>query len=610
MSRATIGCLLMTTLFACGHAPVRPEAEDPDLAVNALLDADYEFTMRTFPIWATKQGDRRYDGEIRDNSPQGMRARLTARKALLERAEAIDAATLTDTGRTNLELLIYELKKSVKAAAFHPEYIPITQMGGPHTSLPQLPTRITFTTEAQFEDYVTRLGKIPGHLDQTMANMRAGLAAKHTPPKVVMAGVMAQFQAQTKKAFLDDPTQSPYYVPFRERPADDPLAKRAASVIHEGIIPALQRLAAFVEGTYIPACRETIAARDGFGGADFYAFRLENFTTLPLTAQEIHDLGLGEVVRIRGEMMETIARSDFKPAKPLKGDALFGAFLEYLRTDPRFYYTESEPMMRDYGHITKQMDAVLPTLFGRLPRLPYGVRAMPDYIAQSAPTAYYYRGSVENGVSGTFIVNTSQLSQRPRYEMKALAFHEAVPGHHLQIALSQELAESGLHRWRELVGYTVFVEGWGLYSERLGLEVGGPEGATRGFYEDPYDDFGRLSYEMWRALRLVVDTGVHALGWPRQRAIDFMLRNSALSRKNVENEVDRYISWPGQAVAYKIGELRIRALRVAAEKALGDDFDIRGFHDTVLEVGAIPLAVLGRRVNAWLARQSAKRSAP
>jgi len=610
MLRSTLACLLMTILLGCGHTPVRSEAGTPDAAVNALLDADFEFTMRSFPIWAGMQGDRRFDAQLKDISPAGVEARNAHRKRLLEQAESVDTKPLTDTGRTNLELLIYELKKGIKAASFHPERTPITQMGGPHTSLPQLPSRLTFTTEAHLEDYLKRLGVIPAYLDQTIANMQAGLAAGHTPPKVVMAGVMAQFAAQTKKAFIDDPTLSPYYAPFRDRPTDDPLSKGAASAIRDGIMPALQRLAAFLEETYIPACRETIAAKDGFGGTDYYAFRLEHFTTLPMTAQEIHALGQKEVARIRAEMMDTIARSDFKPTPTLAGEALFGAFIEYLRTDPRFYYTESGPMMRDYGHITKQMDAVLPSLFGHLPRLPYGVRAMPDYMAQSAPTAFYYQGSIENGVSGTFIVNTSQLDQRPRYEMKALAFHEAVPGHHFQIALSQELAESGLHRWRELVGYTVFVEGWGLYAERLGLEVGGAEGATRGFYEDPYDDFGRLSYEMWRALRLVVDTGMHALGWSRQQAIDFMLQNSALTQKNIRNEVDRYISWPGQAVAYKIGELKIRALRAAAEKALGDDFDIRGFHDTVLEVGAVPLAVLERRVNEWIAASQSKRSAP
>ena len=595
-----IGCLFVIPLLACGAMEVSTDAAHPDQTVDALLNADYEFKMETSPVWASMRGDRRFDGKLRDISPAGIKAQLANRKALLERAQAIDPTALTETGRTNLDLLVYELEKSIKGAAFHPEHIPITQMGGPHTSLPQLPSRITFTSEAHLEDYVTRLGEIPGYLDQVMANMQAGIAANHTPPKVVMAGVMKQFAAQTKPAYLADPTKTPYYAPFGDRAPDDPLAQRAATTIRDGILPALLRLASFVEKTYIPACRETIAAADGFGGAAFYDFRLENFTTLPMSAQEIHDLGLKEVSRIRAEMMETIARSDFTPPTPLKGDALFDAFVDYLRTNPRFYYTDSKAMIRDYGHITKQMDAEIPSLFGHLPRLSYGVRPMPDYMAESAPTAFYYPGSIKNGVSGTFIVNTSQLDQRPRYEMKALAYHEAVPGHHFQIALSQELAQQGMHRWRELVGYTVFVEGWGLYAERLGLEVGGGEGATRGFYEDPYDDFGRLTYEMWRALRLVVDTGIHALGWSRQQAIDLMLANSALTRKNIENEVDRYISWPGQAVAYKIGELHIRALRRTAEKALGKDFDIRGFHDTLLSVGPLPLAVLERRVLAWI----------
>ena len=421
-----------------------------------------------------------------------------------------------------------------------------------------------------------------------------------------MEGVKEQLEAQTKDDYKKDPTAHPFFKPFREDGVDAGMSQKATYIIRDEIIPAFERLTDFTENTYVPGCRESIGASEGPWGPDFYAFRLENFTTLPLTAQDIHDTGLREVSRIRSEMMDTIARSDFDNKDNLAGEALFTSFVNYLRTDARFYYTSADAMLRDYSHIAKEMDAVLPELFGKLPRLPYGIKPMPDYIAESAPTAYYYQGSVKNGVSGTFIVNTSQLKERPKYEMKALTYHESVPGHHLQIALSQELEEAGLHKWRELVGYTVFIEGWGLYSERLGLEVGGEQGATRGFYEDPYDDFGRLSYEMWRALRLVVDTGIHAFGWTRQRAIDYMLQNSALTQKNVENEVDRYIAWPGQAVAYKTGELRIRALRARAEKKLGEQFDIRSFHDAVLEVGAIPLSVLEKRVNDWIAEVSAK----
>ena len=602
----TLACIAMAVLCACAHVPAGPGAEpDRDAAVNALLDEDYAFKMRTYPVWASTIGDRRFDAELTDNSPAAIEARLGAISERLERARAVDPAGLTEVGRTNLDLLVYELEKSVKGAAFKSEQIPITQMGGPHTWLPQLPDRLSFTTEKHLEDYALRLEKIPASLDQTLAHMRAGMAAGNVPPKVVMAGVMVQMDTQTTEAHRADPRTHAFFKPFRERDPDDPLARRAAETIAKGILPALERLKTFTRDTYIPACRQSIGASESPWGAEYYNFRLESYTTLPLTAEEIHETGLAEVARIRAEMMETIARSDFAERDTLSGDALFAAFTQYLRQDPRFYHTSSEAMLEQYAYICKQMDAALPKLFKRLPRLPYGIKAMPDYVAASGPTAYYYSGSAQNGVAGNFMVNTSALDQRPIYEMKALAYHEAVPGHHLQIALSQELEEGGLHKWRELVGYTAYVEGWALYSERLGLEVGGAQGQGRGFYEDPYDDFGRLSYEMWRALRLVVDTGIHAMGWSRQRAIDLMLANSALTEKNIENEVDRYISWPGQAVAYKVGELRIRALRQRAEAALGQAFDIRDFHDVVLGSGAIPLPVLERRVEVWIAAGSA-----
>lgn len=602
----TLCCLLMILLNACAHAPAPApcpveEPSDPDAAVNSLLDEDYAFKMRSYPVWASMLGDRRYDAELTDNSPAAIEARLVAIKDRLERAKAVDPSGLTDTGRTNLDLLTYELSKSVKGAAFHSEQTPITQMGGPHTSLPQLPDRLTFSTEKHLEDYALRLQKIPASIDQTIAHMKAGMAAGNVPPSVVMKGVIAQMDAQLTDAHKADPRTHAFFKPFKGRPEQDPLAVRAARTIEEGILPALERLKTFTRDTYIPACRETIGASEGVWGASYYDHRLEVYTTLPLTAKEIHETGLSEVARIRAEMMQTIARSDFAEKDKLEGDALFDAFVQYLRTDPRFYHTSEAAMLEQYAHICKQMDAALPRLFKRLPRLPYGIKPIPDYVAASGPTAYYYSGSFENGVAGHFMVNTSNMDQRPIYEMKALAYHEAVPGHHLQIALSQELEEDGLHKWRELVGYTAYVEGWALYSERLGLEVGGAEGEEGGFYADPYDDFGRLSYEMWRALRLVVDTGIHAFGWSRQQAIDLMLANSALTQKNVENEVDRYISWPGQAVAYKIGELRIRALRQRAEEALGEDFDVRDFHDVVLSSGAIPLPVLERRVDAWIA---------
>ncbi|HVZ94535.1 MAG TPA: DUF885 domain-containing protein, partial [Phycisphaerales bacterium] len=372
------------------------------------------------------------------------------------------------------------------------------------------------------------------------------------------------------------------------------------------VVPAFRKLGEFLRDEYIPACRDTIACADFPDGEAYYNFQIEGYTTLPFTAKQIHDIGLKEVARIRSEMMDTIARSDFPKKNELKGDELFRAFTDYLRTDPRFYYTSADELLDGYRAIAKRIDAELPRLFGKLPRLPYGVREMPAFIAASSPTAFYYNGSLKNGVAGYFIANTWRLDQRPKYEMIPLTLHEACPGHHLQIALAQELADAGLPEWRTGVGYTVFVEGWGLYSESLGLDMGDqPFPSGHGFFEDPYDDFGRHSYEMWRAMRLVVDTGMHAFNWSRDRAITFMLDNSALTRTNIEREVDRYIAWPGQAVAYKIGELHIKMLRKKAQEALGPKFDIRGFHDAVLGQGAVPLDEMTRQIDAWIARQQA-----
>lgn len=596
--------VLLVGVFSTGciHTSTSVVANEAfaDSTVSALLTEDYEAILQNYPIWASMRGERRFDTELSDPSPRGILSRLQETRQRLKRAKLIEASQLSREGRINLSLLIWELEDRIANAEFRPEWTPITQMGGPHTSLPQLPERITFTSEQHFKDYVVRLTKMGDYFDQVVANLQAGVLANHLPPKVVMAGVMEQMKSQIKPSFFEDPSLHSFYKPFVTRSNADPLAQRARDIIRKDILPAMQRLSDYLENTYIPACRNTIAAKDGPGGLEYYQYRLRHYTTLPLTAKKIHEMGQEEVARIRQEMMETIKRSDFNRSKNLKGAKLFEEFVSYLRTDKRFYYESADEMLRDYSYIAKAMDAELPKIFGTLPRLPYGIKPMPSFIAQSGPTAYYYEGSTKNGTSGTFIVNTSQLDQRPKYEMKALTYHEAMPGHHLQIALSQELGAAGLHPWREMVGYTVFVEGWGLYSERLGLEVGGKEGDIRGFYQDPYDDFGRLTYEMWRALRLVVDTGIHAFDWSRERAIDYMLENSALTRKNIENEVDRYISWPGQAVAYKVGELRIRKLRQLAEDSLNESFDIRDFHDVVLSKGALPLGLLDEQIKRWI----------
>jgi uncharacterized protein (DUF885 family) len=562
------------------------QGNDPDARLLGLLEEDLEAQMRRSPLWASSRGDRRFDALLDDLSPAAHDAFVEDARARLGKLREIDRSRLAPANRVHAGLLEHELSARIEQARFRPEESAVDQLSGPQRELPQLPETLRFTNPKQLEDYLLRLLAVGTHVDQSIANLRRGLARGFTPPRVVMGGVAGQAFVHAADELRKEPERHAMFQPFRDLAPEDPLRARARAAIVETVIPAFRALGCFLRDEYVPRCRTTIAASDLPDGRDYYASRLRRHTTTEMTAAAIHALGLSEVARIRAEMESTIARTGFR------GD--FAAFVEHLRTDPRFYFTAAEDLLRGYRDICKRVDAELPRLFGRLPRLPYGVREMPAFLAPASPTAYYYRGSLENGVAGYFVANTWRLDQRPKYEMVPLALHEAVPGHHLQIALAQEM--EGVPEWRELLDYTVYVEGWALYAERLGLEMG--------LYRDPYDDFGRLSYEMWRALRLVVDTGIHANGWSRDRAIETMLANSALTRTNVEKEVDRYIAWPGQAVAYKIGELEIRALRAKAEKELGARFDPRAFHDLLLGEGALPLGVLRERVADWIRERS------
>ncbi len=592
--------LSAATLAASPHpAALASPADD---ALLHLLQADLDLQRKTSPVYASVVGDRRFDRSLGDPSPEATRAYFAESRARLQALAALDRASLSEENRLNADLLEHVLRERLAAEPFHFEQQPITQQDGLHLTLPQIPDTVAFTTDKHLEDYVERLTATGPYIDGLITNMRAGLAAGRTPPKIVMGSVPGQVGALTHSSFVIDPRTHPMHRPFASRAPGDPLAARAESAIQTSVVPAFIRLRDFLRDEYVPNCRAAVAASEGPDGLALYEYLIRLHTTTDLTAQEIHDLGKREVARLRAEMLEVIARSDFPRKDEFSGDELFAAFLDYLRNDSRFYHESPEALLTGYREICKLMDAELPRLFGKLPRLSYGVREMPRFMAPSAPTAYYYPGSLKSGSSGTFIANTYRLDQRPKYEMRALAFHEAVPGHHLQIALAQELEMEGMPEWRAHLDFTVFVEGWALYSERLGLEVGGPPG-SHGLYADPYDDFGRLTYEMWRALRLVVDTGIHALGWTREQAIEYMKANSALSEANIVSEVDRYIAMPGQALAYKIGELRITDLRRRAEEALGEDFDVRAFHDHLLGAGALPIGVMEKRMVQWIEAQ-------
>lgn len=569
----------------------------------SILDDFVEFEMRQSPIEASTLGDERFNDRLPDLSPGAVEAAQSQTRELRSRLRALDTSLLSESDRTDASLLDHVLSRRIEGERFHPEHLPVDARSGPQVWLAQLHTRVPLRTPKHFADLATRLERVAEHVDQTIEQMRLGVAAGRVQPRAAMIGVLEQARLLASPDFESTPAISPFYAAFQGQDQSSDAAIRAKKAITSLIVPAYSRLATFVESEYLPACRETFGASQSVDGMAWYDFALRLHTTTDLNAEQVHAIGLSEVTRIRAEMLRVIAKTDFARPDGATDAQLLAAFLDDLRSNPRFYFRTADELLARYRDIAKRVDYEMPRLFKVLPRLPYGVREIPAIAAPTSPTAYYYSGSLESGVAGAFMANTFRLDQRPKYEMIPLTMHEAVPGHHLQIALAQEI--DGQHPFRSLIGFTAFVEGWGLYAERLGLEVGG-EGATpnspggTGLYADPYDDFGRLTYEMWRACRLVVDTGLHAKRWNRAAAIDFMLANTALSQHNIEREVDRYIAWPGQACAYKLGELKLRELRARAERELGAAFDVREFHHAVLGAGAVPLPTLEANIERWV----------
>jgi len=470
---------------------------------------------------------------------------------------------------------------------FQSHLMPLTNRSGFHIEFPELPREVPLVTVRDYENYIARLNAFAQFADDNIELMRAGIKAGMVLPAISMV----DFDKAIRPHIVDEPAASLLAKPFETFPeavsAADQARLTAAGhqAITASVVTGYRKLLDFLEKEYVPACRQQVGASALPRGREYYRHRVRQFTTLDLDPQQVHDTGLSEVKRIKAEMEATINKVGFQ------GD--FKAFVEHLRTDPKFYADSAEQLLKEVSFVLKRMDGELPKLFGKLPRTPYGIREVPDFIAPRTTTAYYQPPAGDGSRAGFYYVNTYNLKSRPLYEIEALSLHEAVPGHHLQIALAQEQAD--VPPFRRFMLFTAFVEGWGLYAERLGLEVG--------FYQDPYRDFGRLSYEMWRACRLVVDTGMHYLGWTREQAIQFMADNTALSLHNITAEVDRYIAWPGQAVAYKTGELKIRELRRLAEEQLQDRFDVREFHDVVLGAGAVPLEMLEANVRAWLAKK-------
>jgi uncharacterized protein (DUF885 family) len=542
------------------------------------------------PTSATFFGDHRFDDQLPAATEEHFADWLKQLKKFRARLGRIERAGLEAGDRLNYDYFARMLDSEIGMLELHSYRLPISKTGGFHTSFPDLYQFSPFDTVRDYENYLARLGKLRVHFDEHIGLMRHGLRTGFIPPRVTLEGVDASLRAQ----IVDDPAQSVFYEPFKQFPTaiggvdQEQLIEAARETISRSIVPAYKALLKFLNEEYLPASRQSIACADLPNGQEMYRQCIAYFTTLDLSPEQVHATGQSEVRRIRAEMDEVIRQTGFR------GD--FKAFIEFLRTDPRFYVDTPEALLKETGYLMKRIDGELPRLFKTLPRLPYGIRAIPDFSAPGQTTAYYFPGSGDGTRAGFYYVNTYDLKSRPLYEMEALSLHEAVPGHHLQLSLQQELA--GLPDFRRFYNFTSYVEGWALYAERLGLEMG--------FYTDPYSNFGHLSYEMWRACRLVVDTGMHALGWTRQQAIDFMLANTSSTLLNIENEVDRYIAWPGQALAYKIGELKIRELRARAEKELGTKFNLREFHDVILLGGSLPLNVLESRVEEWIKLESSE----
>jgi uncharacterized protein (DUF885 family) len=568
---------------AQGQTPqARPQGASA--ALRALFSEAWEEQLREDPLLATSVGDHRYDDRLPSMTREALERRATAARERLRRLAAIERGGLSSGERASHEMFRRELELEVAAFDHGAWRVPINADSGFHTGFAQLPRETPFATPRDYESYIARLCAFPLYVRQHVALMREGLRTGVTLPRVVLEG----YDVTMRTHVVEDPEASVFWAPFRAFPAGVPEGDRerlraaGREAVLQGAVAGYRELLDFMLKEYVPGARATTAAADMPGGRDYYAHLVRRFTTLPLTPEQVHQTGLSEVARIRAEMVQALKRTGFGGELP--------AFLEMLRSDPRFYATTPEQLLKEASFIAKRMDGALPRLFGRLPRLPYGVEAVPGHIAPKYTGGRYVPAPVGGTRAGTYWVNTYALASRPLYTLPALTLHEAVPGHHLQIALQQEL--SGLPEFRKQASVDAFVEGWALYAERLGLESG--------IYDDPYADFGRLTYEMWRACRLVVDTGLHAQGWTRQQALDYMAAHTALSLHEIRTEVDRYISWPGQALAYKTGELKIRELRARAERELGPRFDLRAFHDAVLESGAVPLTVLEEQIEAFI----------
>lgn len=581
MRTAWIAVVLSGLIFRCGTAG----AESPADSLHQLFDQAWERDLQDNPLAATYVGDHRFDSQLPQLTPAAIAQRQAQDAATLKQLHAIGRASLTEQDQLNYDLFEHKYRARIATQPFKDYLYAIISRDGLQT-LAESSELIAFDSVKDYESWVARLRAVGPYIDQNIDLLKIGIKEHRTQPRAILDRAAEPLKQLASAEYQ----QSPFWEPFKRMPDSIPpteqtrLMGEGRAAISEVVIPAYRRLNDFFSKQLLPRVRSTVGIWDTPDGDAFYRERAAFYTTTTLTPQQIHDIGLKEVARIRGEMDKVIADIGFKGS--------FDQFVNFLRTDPQFYYKTPEELYTAYAATAKRIDPELVKLFGKLPRMPYGLRPIPALSAPNTTTAYYQEPALDGLRAGYYYVNLYKPEVRPKYEMEVLTSHEAVPGHHLQLALAMEL--EGQPAFRRKGDFTAFVEGWGLYSERLGYEIG--------LYKDPYSKFGQLTYDMWRAVRLVVDTGMHYKHWTRQQAIDYFKANAAKTETDIVNEIDRYIAWPGQALAYKIGQLKILELRHEAEAKLGAKFDIRAFHDVVLGSGALPLDTLEKNVHEWEAK--------
>ncbi len=576
--------ITLTILMCLASLGFGKKQDSTSKQLNKLFEDDLEFSLRQDPLFATFYGDHRFDDKLPQVSLDDINQRAKQTTVFLERLNGIDRNKLSSGDKTNYDIFKRELENGIKWNQLHSYLMPISQMGGFYTQFAQLPDNLTLNTIRDYENYIARLNAFRLYTQQYIELMRTGIKEGMTPPKIILEEIPQSLES----LIAEDINDSKLFEPFKKYPQifsqaeQERLSETGREAIKQSVRPAYQQLLEFIRQEYIPAGKDNISIYSLPNGKEYYQHCIHYYTTLDLSPEQIFQTGRKEVERIHGQMTELVARIGFK------GD--LAGFRKFLQTDARFRVDSPEQLLKEAAWIMKKTDGQLPKYFNHLPRTPVGLKKVPQYVEAKSPTAYYNGPTMDKTIAGFYYINTYNIKNKSLYNLTATTLHETNPGHHLQIAIQQELED--LPPFRKMTGFTAYTEGWALYAEQLGEEME--------LYEDDYSRFGKLDSEIWRACRLVVDTGIHHFGWSRQKAIDYMLENTSLDKENITIEVDRYIVWPGQALSYKIGEMKIMELRRLAEKKLGRNFDIRQFHNVILSNGAVPLDILENNVHKWL----------